>query len=59
MEDMAKAVELIGKTRVKTMASVLIWNDNYDKLEDVCIRAKKMGFNFISINYPTFSQSQV
>jgi len=59
MEDMAKAVELIGKTKVKTMASVLIWNDNYDNLEDVCIRAKNMGFNFISINYPTFSQSQV
>ena len=59
MEDMAKAVELIGRTRVKTMASVLIWNDNYDKLEEVCIRAKNMGFNFISINYPTFSQSQV
>jgi MoaA/NifB/PqqE/SkfB family radical SAM enzyme len=56
MEDMAKAVEFIGKTRVKTMASVLIWNDNYDKLDEVCIRAKNMGFNFISINYPTFSQ---
>jgi len=59
MEDMTKAVELIAKTRVKTMASVLIWNDNYDRLEEVCIRAKNMGFDFISINYPTFSQSQV
>ncbi|MCL2319964.1 MAG: radical SAM protein [Treponema sp.] len=59
MEDMAKAVELINKTRVKTMASVLIWNDNYDKLEDVCIRAKNMGFRFISFNYPTFSRSKV
>ena len=59
MEDMAKAVELIAKTKVKTMASVLIWNDNFDKLEEVCIRAKNMGFDFISLNYPTFSQSQV
>jgi len=59
MEDMAKAVELIAKTKVKTMASILIWNDNYDKLEDVCTRAKNMGFDYISINYPTFSQSQV
>jgi MoaA/NifB/PqqE/SkfB family radical SAM enzyme len=59
MEDMARAVELIGKTRVKTMASVLIWNDNFNKLEDVCTRARSMGFDFISINYPTFSQSKV
>jgi MoaA/NifB/PqqE/SkfB family radical SAM enzyme len=59
MEDMAKAIEAIGKTKIKTMASVLIWNDNFDKLEDVCIRAKEMGFNFISLNYPTFSQSEI
>ena len=59
MEDISKAVELIGKTKVKTMASVLIWNDNYDKLEEICISAKNMGFNFVSINYPTFSKSQI
>jgi MoaA/NifB/PqqE/SkfB family radical SAM enzyme len=59
MEDMAKALELISATKIKTMASVLIWNDNYDKLEEVCIRAKNMGFDFVSINYPTFSQSKV
>ena len=59
MEDMAKAVELVSKTRVKTMASVLIWNNNYDKLEELCIQAMNMGFDFVSINYPTFSQSQV
>ena len=41
------------------MASVLIWNDNFNKLEDVCIKAKKMGFDFVSINYPTFSKSQI
>ena len=59
LEDVEKAVEQIGKTKVKTLASVLIWNNNYDKLEDVCIRAKNMGFDNVSINYPTFSQSEV
>jgi len=59
MEDIGKAVELISKTRVKTMASVLIWNNNYDKLEELCIHAKNMGFDFISLNYPTFSHSKV
>ena len=59
MEDIEKAVKLIAKTKVKTMASVLIWNNNYDNLEDVCKRAKNMGFNFISVNYPTFSQSEI
>ena len=59
MEDMAKALEEIKKTRIKAMASVLIWNDNYDKLEHVCDEATNMGFDFISLNYPTFSESQV
>jgi len=59
MTDIAKAVELIKKTQIKAMASVLIWNDNYDKLEHVCIEAQKMGFDFVSLNYPTFSESQV
>jgi MoaA/NifB/PqqE/SkfB family radical SAM enzyme len=59
MDDMTRAVELINQTKIKTMASVLIWNDNYNKLEEVCIRAKNMGFDHISLNYPTFSQSQI
>jgi MoaA/NifB/PqqE/SkfB family radical SAM enzyme len=59
MEDMATVVGLIAKTRIKTMASVLIWNDNYNALEEVCTRAHNMGFDFISFNYPTFSKSQV
>jgi len=59
MEDMARAVELIAKTKIKTMASVLIWNDNYDKLEEICVRTRNMGFDFVSLNYPTFSKSQV
>jgi MoaA/NifB/PqqE/SkfB family radical SAM enzyme len=59
LENIAKAVELIGKTKIKTMASVLIWNDNYDRLEEVCVRAKSLGFNFLSLNYPTFSNSGI
>jgi MoaA/NifB/PqqE/SkfB family radical SAM enzyme len=59
MDKMAEAMEMVKKTSLKTMASVLIWNDNYDKLEEVCIRAKNMGFDFISLNYPTFSKSGV
>ncbi|MDR3356895.1 MAG: radical SAM protein [Spirochaetaceae bacterium] len=59
MDDMARALEMIKKTSLKTMASVLIWNDNYDKLEQVCVRAKGMGYDFISFNYPTFSESKV
>jgi len=59
MEDMAKAVELIAKTKINSMASVLIWNNNYDKLEQLCTQAKNMGFDLISINYPTFSKSRV
>jgi MoaA/NifB/PqqE/SkfB family radical SAM enzyme len=59
MDDMARAMELIKKTGIKTMASVLIWNDNYNNLEKVCGQAKNMGFDFISLNYPTFSKSQV
>jgi MoaA/NifB/PqqE/SkfB family radical SAM enzyme len=59
MDEMAKSIELIKKTSLKTMASVLIWNDNFNKIEEVCIHAKKMGYDFISLNYPTFSKSQV
>jgi MoaA/NifB/PqqE/SkfB family radical SAM enzyme len=59
MDEMAKAMELVKKTSLKTMASVLIWNDNFNKLEEVCVRAKNMGYDLISLNYPTFSKSQV
>ncbi|MDR1929716.1 MAG: radical SAM protein [Treponema sp.] len=59
MDKMAEAMELVKKTTLKTMASVLIWNDNFNKLEEVCVRAKNMGYDFISLNYPTFSKSRV
>jgi MoaA/NifB/PqqE/SkfB family radical SAM enzyme len=59
MQDMTKAVEQIRKTKIASMASILIWNDNYDKLEVTFQRAVDMGFDVISLNYPTFSKSQV
>jgi MoaA/NifB/PqqE/SkfB family radical SAM enzyme len=59
MDEMARAMEQVKRTRLKTMASVLIWNDNYDKLETVCRRALNMGYDFVSLNYPTFSKSRV
>jgi MoaA/NifB/PqqE/SkfB family radical SAM enzyme len=59
MDEMVRAMEMVKRTSLKTMASVLIWNDNYDKLEEVCVRAKNMGYDFISFNYPTFSESKV
>lgn len=59
MDGMVRAMEQVKRTRLKTMASVLIWNDNYDRLEDVCVRARNMGYDFISFNYPTFSRSKV
>jgi MoaA/NifB/PqqE/SkfB family radical SAM enzyme len=59
MEQMKEAMEALKKTTLKTMASVLIWNDNYQNLQDVCERAQVMGFDLISLNYPTFSESDV
>jgi MoaA/NifB/PqqE/SkfB family radical SAM enzyme len=59
MGEMAKAMEMVKKTSLNAMASVLIWNDNFNSLEEVCIRAKNMGFDYISLNYPTFSKSEV
>ncbi|MDR1194521.1 MAG: radical SAM protein [Peptococcaceae bacterium] len=59
MAEMARAIAAVKQTCLKTMASVLIWNENHDKLEDVCREAEEMGFDFISLNYPTFSQSDV
>ncbi|MDR0433972.1 MAG: radical SAM protein [Gracilibacteraceae bacterium] len=59
MDEMKKAMEALKQTRLKSMASVLIWNENHDKMEDVCRAAQDMGFDYISLNYPTFSRSDV
>ena len=59
MDDMEKAMGALKKTGLKTMASVLIWNDNYNRLDEVCRSASEIGFNVISLNYPTFSESSI
>jgi|GEM_PF-1583811 Predicted Fe-S oxidoreductases len=57
--DMEHAMRVLKQTKIKTAACVLIWDDNYDKIENVCERATNMGFDLICFNYPTFSQSDV
>jgi MoaA/NifB/PqqE/SkfB family radical SAM enzyme len=59
INEMEQAIKQIKSTSMKTMASVLIWKDNYDKLEDIFISARNMGYDFISLNYPTFSDSEI
>jgi MoaA/NifB/PqqE/SkfB family radical SAM enzyme len=53
------AVGRIKETRIKSMASILIWNNNHDRMEKLFEKATEMGFDLISVNYPTFSQSVV
>jgi MoaA/NifB/PqqE/SkfB family radical SAM enzyme len=57
MDEMNLAMKRIKQTSLKTMASVLIWNGNCEKLAQVCAHAEDMGFDFISLNYPTYSES--
>jgi MoaA/NifB/PqqE/SkfB family radical SAM enzyme len=59
MDEMRRAMEAVKRTSMNSMASVLIWNDNYDKIESVCRSALDMGFDYIALNYPTFSDSDV
>jgi len=51
------AVQRIKRTKIKSMASILIWNDNHDRMEEVFKKSVDMGFDHISVNYPTFSKS--
>ncbi|MDP2181101.1 MAG: hypothetical protein Q8K99_00835 [Actinomycetota bacterium] len=59
MRDMEIAVRKIHKTSIKSMASILIWNNNHDQMEKLFGKATDMGFDLISVNYPTFSKSVV
>jgi len=59
MRDMEVAVGRIRDTRIKSMASILIWNNNHDQMEKLFAKATDMGYDLISINYPTFSESVV
>jgi len=57
LPDIEDAVRRMKRTKIKSMASILIWNNNHDRMEKVFIKAKDMGFDLISVNYPTFSKS--
>jgi MoaA/NifB/PqqE/SkfB family radical SAM enzyme len=59
MDGIAEAVAQIGRTSLKSMASVLIWKGNHDRLEEVFAKAQELGFDIISVNYPTSSESRV
>ena len=59
MRDMEDAVKRMKRTKIKSMASILIWNNNHDQMEKLFAKATDMGFDLISINYPTFSKSVI
>jgi len=59
MKGIEDAVQRMKRTKIKSMASVLIWNNNHDRMEQLFQRATDMGFDLISVNYPTFSNSGV
>ncbi|MDR1533086.1 MAG: radical SAM protein [Clostridiales bacterium] len=54
MEDGIDAAKRAG---LRLMASVLIWKGNCDRLETLFDKALALGFDFIAVNYPTFSES--
>jgi MoaA/NifB/PqqE/SkfB family radical SAM enzyme len=49
MRDVEDAVKRIKRTRIKSMASILIWNNNHDQMEKVFAKATDMGFDLISM----------
>ena len=59
MRDMEDAVKRMKRTRIRSMASILIWNNNHDRMEKLFAKATDMGFDLLSVNYPTFSKSVV
>src|ERR1035441_82763 len=59
MRDMEDAVKRMKRTKIKSMASILIWNNNHDRMEKLFAKATDMGFDLLSVNYPTFSKSVV
>jgi len=59
MRDLEDAVKRMKRTKIKSMASILIWNNNHDQMEKLFAKATDMGFDLVSINYPTFSKSVV
>lgn len=53
-----KGVRMAKNMGIRTMASVLIWKNNHDKLELLFEKAIGMGFDYISVNYPEISESE-
>jgi MoaA/NifB/PqqE/SkfB family radical SAM enzyme len=54
-----KGVGFAKKHGIKTMASVLIWKESHDRLDLLFSKINKMGFDYISVNYPEVSKSKV
>jgi MoaA/NifB/PqqE/SkfB family radical SAM enzyme len=59
MAELETALGLLGKTGIASMASTLIWKDNHDRMEQLFQKAADIGFDMISVNYPTFSESGI
>jgi len=59
MGHIEKGVALARKYGIKTMASVLIWKESHDKLGLLFDKINKIGFDYISVNYPEISKSIV
>ena len=52
MLDIEEAVKRIKRTKIKSMASILIWNNNHDRMEQLFVKATDMGFDLISVKFP-------
>ena len=54
-----RAVSELKQRGIKTMASTLICKYNHDQLEPLMKKCTEIGFDYISANYPEFSESSV
>jgi MoaA/NifB/PqqE/SkfB family radical SAM enzyme len=53
------AVSELKSRKIRTMASTLICDYNFRSLRELFQRCTDMGFDFITVNYPEFSESPV
>jgi len=54
-----EAVRELGDRDIKTMASTLICDYNHGSLRELFQKCTDMGFDFITVNYPEFSESPI
>lgn len=54
-----EAVQELGDRDIKTMASTLICDYNHGSLRELFQKCTDMGFDFITVNYPEFSESPI